>query len=208
MIEKSKGNNNIFWLKVINLYEADYNLLLKMFWPKEATHRDEDIYLLSDNQWGTGPKRSSETVAIMNEMVIENHCTNIQPLCISQNDTTACHDHIISTLSFLCNKKFAVLTQLYSFQTNTLKQIKYHFKTYLLESTYHSRIPSVRYMTRLRCFRNQPGLYKCPHDKDHRWIDTRVIYQQPRQKTKTWYKKIQGLVDDTRQCVKQRACSR
>ena len=31
MIDKSKGGNKIFRIRVINLYEADYNLLLNIF---------------------------------------------------------------------------------------------------------------------------------------------------------------------------------
>ena len=37
MIEKIPALPRINKLRVINIYEADYNLLLKYFWPKQAT---------------------------------------------------------------------------------------------------------------------------------------------------------------------------
>ena len=50
MIEKSKGNSKISRLGVINLYEVDNNLLLKICWPKKVVNRAEDLNLLSDKK--------------------------------------------------------------------------------------------------------------------------------------------------------------
>ena len=50
MIEKSKGNSKISRLGVINLYEVDNNLLLKICWAKKVVNRTEDLNLLSDKK--------------------------------------------------------------------------------------------------------------------------------------------------------------
>ena len=34
MFEKKKSNSKINQLRIIDKYEADYNLLLKLYWPK------------------------------------------------------------------------------------------------------------------------------------------------------------------------------
>ena len=34
MFEKEKNNSKINRLRIIDKYEADYNLLLKLYWPK------------------------------------------------------------------------------------------------------------------------------------------------------------------------------
>ena len=47
MIEKERNNVQINRLRIINLYEADYNLILKFFWPHKATHQSEQDKLLS-----------------------------------------------------------------------------------------------------------------------------------------------------------------
>ena len=36
--DQKNCNKHIYRLRVINLYKANYNLLLNMFWPKKATH--------------------------------------------------------------------------------------------------------------------------------------------------------------------------
>ena len=41
MIEKEINNSQVNRLRIINLYEADYNLILKNFWPYKATHLAE-----------------------------------------------------------------------------------------------------------------------------------------------------------------------
>ena len=50
MIEKIQGNTKINKLRLINIYEADYNLILKHFWPHKATHHAEQFNLLGETQ--------------------------------------------------------------------------------------------------------------------------------------------------------------
>ena len=52
MIEKEKNNHRINRLRVINIYEADYNLILKYFWPHKTTQFAERNNLLGENHWG------------------------------------------------------------------------------------------------------------------------------------------------------------
>ena len=86
--------------------------------------------ILKNNQWGTIPRRSSETVGTMYNLIIENHILSLQPLCIFQNDATACYDKIIHTLSSICNKKYNVSSKLCNLQTKTLKYINILLKLY------------------------------------------------------------------------------
>ena len=60
MIEKIPGNTKINKLRLINIYEADYNLIFKYVWPHKATHDAEQPNLLGETQWGTGPMCSAE----------------------------------------------------------------------------------------------------------------------------------------------------
>ena len=52
MIEMKKNNHRINRLRVINIYESDYNLLLKYFWSHKTTQFAERKNLLGENQWG------------------------------------------------------------------------------------------------------------------------------------------------------------
>ena len=52
MIEIEKNNHRINRLRVIKIYEAYYNLILKYFWPHKTTQIAEINNLLGDSQWG------------------------------------------------------------------------------------------------------------------------------------------------------------
>ena len=56
MIEKERNNIQIIRLRITNLYEGDYNFILKFFWPHKATQQSEQNKLLSENTLGSKTK--------------------------------------------------------------------------------------------------------------------------------------------------------
>jgi hypothetical protein len=58
MIQKEPGNSKLHRLRVIHIYEADYNLILGLKW-REMMHAAEDESLLNDGQYGSRPNRSA-----------------------------------------------------------------------------------------------------------------------------------------------------
>jgi len=50
MIEKIPSVSRINKLRVLNIYEADYNLILKYFWPKQATKHAVQAKTIGENQ--------------------------------------------------------------------------------------------------------------------------------------------------------------
>jgi hypothetical protein len=55
MIEKDPGNPQIEHLRVIHLYEADYNLCLKLLWGKQMVYQGEDNNYFGEQQHGSQP---------------------------------------------------------------------------------------------------------------------------------------------------------
>ena len=53
MLEKDPGDPKITRLRIICLYEADYNLYLKLVWAKRLLHHGEKLHLFGDAQ-GSG----------------------------------------------------------------------------------------------------------------------------------------------------------
>ena len=49
MIPKDKETTKVNRLRVINKYEADYNLILKYFWPKSVTKLSDRHKILGEN---------------------------------------------------------------------------------------------------------------------------------------------------------------
>ena len=71
MIEKIPGNIKINKLRLINIYEANYNLVLKKLLPHKATHHAEHSNLLGETQWDTRPLCSAENVTLIDECITE-----------------------------------------------------------------------------------------------------------------------------------------
>ena len=123
MIRKCKGINKISHLRVIHIYEANYNLLLKMFWPNKVTHRAEDFNLLNKNQLGTNPKRNFETITIMNELIIES-CASLDNLCVSPKTTPP----LVIIISFLISLHYTTRSTQYQNDSATFKHIPWSIK--------------------------------------------------------------------------------
>ena len=88
MLPKDTDNIQIKCLRVINKYEADYNLVLKYLWPHTATRKAAKEGLLGDNQQDTKPLCSTEQLALIDELIIDIHRITCHNLVKLQNDVT------------------------------------------------------------------------------------------------------------------------
>lgn len=73
IMEKTSGDNRIHHIWRINTYEADYNLPLKFFWPKQLNYQEEKEETMGNNQYGGRNNKRSNKVAFINEMILEYH---------------------------------------------------------------------------------------------------------------------------------------
>jgi hypothetical protein len=70
MLEKEPGNPNIHRLRVIYLYEADYNLVLGIKW-RQLVHHCKDNKLLHPSLYGARPGRGALEPVFVEELVNE-----------------------------------------------------------------------------------------------------------------------------------------
>jgi hypothetical protein len=68
MIEKVPGCPTINKLRVIHLYEADYNLLLKIIWAQRLVWNAHDKDRLNEGQAGSRPGRNAIDIVNQKEM--------------------------------------------------------------------------------------------------------------------------------------------
>ena len=100
MLEKDKGSPKINRLRIIGKYEAYYNLLLKLYWPKLTTQHAEREGTLEKNQLGTRPHKCSNDASVIKELIVDT-CRIQFFLTIKQNDASAYYDRIIANHSSL-----------------------------------------------------------------------------------------------------------
>ena len=131
VVERIPTTPRINKLCVINIYEADYNLLLKYFCPNKATNHAVKNKTIGENQWGCIPGSSANLVALIDEFIIENHRLTFQNLVIFKNDAKSCFDRIINSHSTLHINRFEMPDKVCKLHFTTLLNIKYRVQTAL-----------------------------------------------------------------------------
>jgi hypothetical protein len=105
MIMKEPTNHRIHRLRVLHLFEADYNLILGVKWRQLMRHAESN-QTLNDGQYGS--HSGCEATGLNLLEVLKNeifHCSR-KPLLNLDNDASSCYDRIIVSLSSLINRKY------------------------------------------------------------------------------------------------------
>jgi hypothetical protein len=100
-IEKLPGRPLLEKLRVIHIYEADWNLILKYFISYRLTHIATKEKTVTPEQAGGRPGRSSSDMAT--KTVLTHEASRLQRLsgAVIYNDAKACFDRIIENMSNL-----------------------------------------------------------------------------------------------------------
>ena len=129
--QKKPNTPRINKIRIINIYEADYNLLQKFFWPKLSTKHAEASHTLGKNTWGCRSGCSADNVAMLDKSMTEVHRLTFTNLFKFQNDAKACFDCIINSRAMLTSRKFEVPDNIYQIHSVTLCNTEYRVQTSL-----------------------------------------------------------------------------
>jgi hypothetical protein len=121
MIEKTPGVSRLDKLRVIHIFEADYNLILKIMWSRKAIWKIHNNNLLNDGQAGSRPGCRAIDVAIQKEMKVDN-------------DAKSCFDRILCNAAMLVSQYYGITKNMCSLQAATLESTVYKIRTALGES--------------------------------------------------------------------------
>ena len=102
MTEKDRGQPKIHRLRGIVKYEANYNMLLKLNWPRLTTRYAKRRNTSGKNQLGTRPKTISNDTCIINELLLERSKIQHTTLLINQNNASACYWRSIICMFIHC----------------------------------------------------------------------------------------------------------
>ena len=130
MLEKEPGNPKIHRLRVIHLYEADYNLILSLK-ARLLVHHAEDNLILNDSLYGARPGRTAHDPVGIEETVAEITRMSRKPCIKNAEDATACYDRILPGLGNLAGRSFGLHRFVALVQGTTLEEVHYHLKTQL-----------------------------------------------------------------------------
>ncbi len=130
MIEKDQNNPKIHRLRVIHIYEWDYNLLLGMQW-REMIYNSETLGTLNEGQFGSRPGHRASDVTMIEEMKNEISRASRKSIINFDKDATSCYDRILAALASLASRKHGVQRTVVMVNAKTLEEAKFKIKTML-----------------------------------------------------------------------------
>ena len=131
MIEKEPGNPRIHRLRVIHLYEADYNLILGIFWSRKLVPLAEEQRLFNPSCYGSRPGLSAVDLVLLEELQVSISYLSRTNQVTFHNNATSCYDRIIITLANLMACRFGMPTAIAKLHGATLEQMQYFVFTAL-----------------------------------------------------------------------------
>ena len=130
MLLKDPNLPRIHRLRVIHLYEADYNLLLAVKW-RETMYHAEDNQLLNPNLYGSRPARSAQEPVLLEVLQNEIYRVSMKVGLNKDLDATSCYDRIIPAIGNICSRRMGTNKQVAILNCRTLEATKYRLKTNL-----------------------------------------------------------------------------
>jgi hypothetical protein len=130
MLEKDAGNPCIHRLQIIHLFEADFNLYMKMQWGKRLVRRASKHLLLNTGQFGSTPNRSAIEPILLTQLTNGNCRILRKNMARFDNDASACFDRIIAPLAMLAARRCGMPDNAIRIHANTLEKMQYSVKTH------------------------------------------------------------------------------
>jgi hypothetical protein len=128
MIEKDEGKPFLTRLRIIHLFEADYNLFLKILFGRRMVSNGERSHAFNDQQHGSRPRRMTMDalfLARLGKDLIRQTKTNAAHM---DNDATGCYDRIIVSLGMMACRRLGMPPSAIKCQTDALLSMKYAVK--------------------------------------------------------------------------------
>lgn len=127
MIPKDAGNTKIHRLRVIHLFEADYNLLLGVKWRDliwQLEHKDG----LHPGQHGSRPGHQATDLTLLEELTFEISRCSRTAIGNFDNDASACYDRVIAEFASIAALSHSHHPSLVKANTEALQKFKYYIR--------------------------------------------------------------------------------
>jgi len=128
MLEKLAGNDNVEKLRIIMLFEADFNHNNK--WLGRATMRlAEHNKLIAPEQYGSRKSKSAGTQCLNKCLFYDLHRFTRTPAALCSNDAKSCYNRIILMIAALCLCRLGAPHSAVKSMITTLANLKHHVRT-------------------------------------------------------------------------------
>jgi hypothetical protein len=115
-------------LRIIHLYEADFNFILGIKW-RQLLHHADQLQLVHGGQYGDRPGREANTLTFIEELKTDICYASRRPLINFENDAASCYDRIITALASLTARAHGQNRDVCFVHAATLQAAKFRLKT-------------------------------------------------------------------------------
>jgi hypothetical protein len=129
LIEKDHGEPKIHRLRIIHLFEADYNLFLKLTWGSRLVRRAVQFNLLNSGQHGSTPGKTTMEPIMLTQLTADMSRLLKHNYARFDNDASACFDRIIVALGMLAARRCGMPVNAIRSHAKSLELMKYMVKT-------------------------------------------------------------------------------
>jgi hypothetical protein len=111
LIEKDPGSPCVNRLRMIHLFEADYNFFLKLMWASRLVHRGEDTNQFGLQQYGSRSRLSALDPSMLKRLTYDLSRILRSNLGTFDNDAKSCYDRIINGIAMLASRRLGMSTE-------------------------------------------------------------------------------------------------
>jgi hypothetical protein len=129
LIEKDPGAPTINRLRVIHIFEADYNLFLKTLWARRLVTRGEESNLFGESQQGSRKGRTANDVVLLKRLTYDLSRLLRSNLGTFDNDAKSCYDRVINGLAMLAARRLGMPDAAIRTHAGVLSLMRYSIKT-------------------------------------------------------------------------------
>ena len=128
MIFKESRNYKIHRLRVIHIYEADFNMILALKW-RRLLRETDNKQLLHPGQYGGRPGCEAQSLTLLEELKYDLAYLTRRTLVIFDNDASSCYDRILVPFASLINRRYGMHRNVVAVHAMTLQQAIFRLKT-------------------------------------------------------------------------------
>ena len=143
MLEKDPGRPQINRLRIIHLFEADFNFFLKLMWGSRLVRRAQKDGMIHTGQYGSVPGHTAIELVMLNQISNDICRTNKLNIIRFENDASACYDRILVHLGMVAARRCGMPANAISLHANTLHHMQYRVKTaFGISQDYYTGTPT------------------------------------------------------------------
>lgn len=129
MIENDEGLPRIHQLRIIHLFEADFNFFLTLQWGHRLVCQAVSLDLLHDSHHGSIPRRTAMDPIMLSQLTSDLCRILKHDLARFDNNASACYDRIIVALGMLVARRCGLPRNAIRLHADALQFMQYTVKT-------------------------------------------------------------------------------